>query len=71
MTQPVDKKKVLVEYDAQLAAIEKVCVVMRELRPSLEAAMALSDAEFTATMTSVAEAVSREMDKAAQVLPNG
>ena len=65
---PVDKKQVLADYDAQVAAIERVCVVMKQGRLAIEAAMSLSDEGFTNAVTEVGMSVAAEMDRAERPL---
>lgn len=69
MAEPIDKKLVLAQYDEQVAAMERVCAVMKTQRLKLEVAMTLSDAEFAKVMEAVATEVSSEMQRASEVLP--
>jgi hypothetical protein len=71
MSEPIDRKLVLAQYDEQVAAMERVCATMKEKRLQLEVAMTLSDAEFAKAMENVATEVAAEMDRAGSVLSNG
>jgi hypothetical protein len=71
MADPIDKRQALADYDTQVAAMERVCAVMKTQRLKLEVAMTLSDAEFAKAMEAVTTEVSSEMERASQVLPHG
>jgi hypothetical protein len=65
MSEPIDKKLVLAQYDEQVATVERVCAKMKEKRLQLEVAMALPDAEFAKVGEKVATEVAAEMDRVA------
>ena len=61
---PIDKEQVLADYDAQVAAVERVCSKMKSCRLKLEVAMALPDAEFEKIVKDVSVEVAAAMDEA-------
>ena len=61
---PIDKEQVLADYDAQVAAVERVCSKMKSCRLKLEVAMALPDAEFEKIVKDVSVEVAQAMDEA-------
>lgn len=64
MSDSIDRKVVLAQFDEQVAGFERVCAKMKESRLKIEVSMNLSDAEFTLVMQEVAEDISAEMARA-------